>query len=248
MKSVVIKRTDVVDDELLCSFDEMIVKLSARAKLNLQVSSKTIISVLFGDTFENGLSTITIPAYSWGSNAAPIDKDIYVKISNKSHLLSINSDVLPTLIDTDVKYSITVISNVVSLPYCKSITGVDFDGVILNDLPVIETISFTRGIDISKLNAPILNTFTLYCSRYTKFNDYAKFTNLQKLNLKPDCYETGSLEEFAESQVRNGRNSGSIIITSPYTPSGVIMYKGNRLNYGQEVTIEYSNDGYKILT
>lgn len=73
----------------------------------------------------------------------------------------------------------------------------------------------------------------------------AGLVNLTTLNLTRsgrDSLITGSIEDFAEAQIANGRTSGTLSILC----NGIITYNNSPINSGETKTITYSDGNYSV--
>lgn len=73
----------------------------------------------------------------------------------------------------------------------------------------------------------------------------AGLVNLTTLNLTRsgrDSLITGSIEDFAEAQIANGRTSGTLSILC----NGIITYNNSPINNGGTKTITYSDGNYTV--
>lgn len=73
----------------------------------------------------------------------------------------------------------------------------------------------------------------------------AGLVNLTTLNLTRngnDSLITGSIEDFAEAQIANGRTNGTLSILC----NGIITYNNSTINSGKTKTITYSDGNYSV--
>lgn len=73
----------------------------------------------------------------------------------------------------------------------------------------------------------------------------AGLVNLATLNLTRsgnDSLITGSIEDFANAQIANGRTSGTLSILC----NGIITYNNSPINSGETKTITYSDGNYSV--
>lgn len=73
----------------------------------------------------------------------------------------------------------------------------------------------------------------------------AGLVNLTTLNLTrsgSDSLITGSIEDFANAQIANGRTSGTLSILC----NGIITYNNSPINSGETKTITYSDGNYSV--
>lgn len=73
----------------------------------------------------------------------------------------------------------------------------------------------------------------------------AGLVNLATLNLTrsgSDSLITGSIEDFANAQIANGRTSGTLSILC----NGIITYNNSPINSGETKTITYSDGNYSV--
>lgn len=239
MKCLVTKHDAVVNNDLLPTLGELIIRVPANAPLtNIPIRSvrgdiPVIVSITNGNVLSlsrDMTSTFTEKTVSFSSDdyfwVRGINVNSYIKIKSNYYLANFGGN--PTVLDyNDMSFKRMLIYSS-KAPRIINF-GVNTNGIITGDLSVFANIS-------SFVN------FTVNDKSVTgDISNLGSSIGLQNISIK-NTKITGSIETLCSALKNNGKTSGTLKIIG----NGIVTYQNAAIQDGVSKTVTFTDSGYTV--